>query len=181
MELQYPIGKFQWSGSLSRERRTALIEDLAIAPVKLREAVAGLSDVQLDTSYRPGGWTVRQVVHHVPDSHMNSYIRFKLALTEPEPAIKPYLEALWAALPDSKGPIEPSLQIVEGLHGRWTALLRSLSDEEFARRFVHPELGPMALDHALALYAWHGRHHTAHITSLRERLGWTADASHWAD
>ncbi len=135
--------------------------------------MAGLSPEQLDTPYRPGGWTVRQVVHHVPDSHINSYIRFKLALTEPEPTIKPYDEALWAELADTPAtPVEVSLTLLDSLHGRWVPLLRSLSGADFARQFRHPELGMVRLDGNLALYAWHGRHHVAHITSLRERMGW---------
>jgi hypothetical protein len=137
----------------------------------MRAAVASLSPEQLDTPYRPGGWTVRTVVHHVPDSHINSYVRFKLALTEDEPVIKPYDEAAWAKLVDS-GPIEPSLTLLESLHERWVQLLKTLSDADFARQFRHPELGAVRLDQNLALYAWHGKHHVAHITSLRERMGW---------
>ncbi|MEK6570441.1 MAG: YfiT family bacillithiol transferase, partial [Bacteroidota bacterium] len=149
------------------------IQHLADAPANLRGAVRGLSDRQLDTPYRPGGWTVRQVVHHVPDSHLNAYIRFKLALTENEPTIKPYEQQLWAELPDARtGPIEMSLALLEALHKRWVLLLQSLNPSDFNRTFRHPELGLMTLDRTLALYAWHGRHHVAHITSLRERMGW---------
>lgn len=139
----------------------------------MRAAVQGLSPQQLDTRYRPQGWTVRQVVHHVPDSHMNAYIRFKLALTEDAPTIKTYHEDLWAELADSRStPVETSLTLLETLHERWVALLRSLKDEDWKRSFRHPELGPMPLDANLALYAWHGAHHTAHITTLRQRNGW---------
>jgi uncharacterized damage-inducible protein DinB len=143
------------------------------APAKLRAAVRGLSNQQLDTPYREGGWTVRQVVHHVPDSHLNSYIRFKWAMTEDEPTIKPYYEDRWAELQDSKvTPIEVSLTLLESLHQRWMLLLRSFREEDWKRKLRHPELGEMTLDHMLSLYAWHGRHHVAHITSLRERMGW---------
>jgi uncharacterized damage-inducible protein DinB len=148
------------------------IEEISAAPQHMREAVAGLSDSQLDTPYRPEGWTVRQVVHHVPDSHMNCWVRFKCALTEDEPAIKTYDEARWAELPDSKGPIEVSLSLLEGLHTRWIELLDPLSEAQFHRTFVHPELGVRTLDQTLSLYAWHGRHHVAHITHLRDRMGW---------
>ncbi len=133
----------------------------------------GLTPAQLDTPYRPGGWTVRQVVHHVPESHMNAYVRFKLALTEDEPVIKPYDEARWAMLPDiAVAPVEASLALLEALHLRWVALLESMTNAEFTRRFQHPELGPVRLDQSLASYAWHGRHHVAHITSLRQRMAW---------
>ncbi len=139
----------------------------------MREAVAGLDESQLDTEYRPGGWTVRQTVHHVADSHMNSIIRFKLALTEDSaPTIRPYYEDRWAELGDSKLPIDVSLNLIDGIHARWVSLLESMSDADFAKQFVHPETGPWTLDGALALYAWHSLHHTAHITSLRERNSW---------
>ena len=142
-------------------------------PAELRAAVHGLSPEQLDTPYRLEGWTVRQVVHHLPDSHMNSFIRFKLALTEEEPTIKPYDEDLWARLGDVRNtPVEVSLRLLESLHQRWVVLLRSLGDEDWPRKFRHPELGVMSLERNLALYAWHGRHHVAHITALRERMGW---------
>ena len=144
-----------------------------MAPANLRAAVEGLNKEQLDTPYRDGGWTVRQVVHHVPDSHMNAYIRFKLALTEHEPVIKPYDEAAWAELPDTREtPIEASLAMLENLHDRWVYLLESMSDADFSKQFRHPDLGVMPLEKNLALYAWHGRHHVAHITSLRERKEW---------
>ena len=139
----------------------------------MRGAVAGLTNVQLDTPYRDGGWTVRQVVHHVPDSHMNSYIRFKLALTEHEPTIKPYDEQIWANLLDARtAPVDPSLELLEGLHQRWAILLRSLTEDDVQRKFFHPELGTVTVDQYIALYAWHGKHHVAHITSIRERNGW---------
>jgi uncharacterized damage-inducible protein DinB len=173
VDLQYPIGRFAFPGQVPAGERTVFIQEIAQAPSDLRAAVAGLSGEQLDTPYRPGGWTVRQVVHHVPDSHMNSYVRFRLALTEDEPTIKPYEESRWAELADARtAPIEPSLALLEALHERWVLLLRSLSDADFARPFRHPEMGVVRLDQNLALYAWHGRHHVAHIKSLRERMGW---------
>ena len=140
----------------------------------MRAAVAGLTPERFDTPYRPGGWTVRQVVHHVPDSHMNAYVRFKLALTEDEPTIKPYEEAAWAELADSAStPADVSLTLLETLHDRWVRLLRSMTEADFARKFRHPQLGVVPLDKNLALYAWHGKHHVAHITSLRQRMGWS--------
>jgi uncharacterized damage-inducible protein DinB len=173
MDLSYPIGKYEHKESLSPGERDRAIAQIAAAPKCLRDAVAGLSQQQFDTPYRPGGWTVRQVVHHVPDSHMNSYVRFKLALTEDEPTIKPYDEALWAKLQDSRDtPIEVSLALLEALHHRWDVLLRSLRAEDFARRLQHPSMGTMTLDDMVFHYAWHGRHHVAHITSLRTREGW---------
>jgi len=173
-DLRYPIGKFHYGGKSSDEQRRGFIEQIEQTPGRMRAAVQGLSEEQLDTPYRPEGWTVRQVVHHVPDSHLNAYTRFKLALTEAEPTIKPYDEELWATLQDSRQtPIETSLRLLESLHQRWTILLRSLRPEDFARSFNHPELGLVSLDKNLALYAWHGAHHVAHITSLRERMGWT--------
>ena len=173
MDLSYPIGKFNWSGESNPEQRSRFIATIAAAPAQLRSAVKGLSPAQLDTPYRPQGWTVRQVVHHVPESHMNAYIRFKLALTEDVPNIRPYMEDRWALLADvPQTPIEASLALLEHLHTRWVTLLRTLGAPEFARTFRHPELGVQSLDRTLALYAWHGAHHTAHITSLRERMGW---------
>ena len=166
MDLQYPVGKFEWPGSLNATQRNALIDEIEATPGKVRAAVAGLSQAQLDSPYRPGGWTPRQVVHHMADSHMNSYIRTKLALTEAEPTIKPYDQDRWVMLPDSNLPVDVSLNILDGLHHRWVVLLRSLAEQDFARTFVHPELGPMILDKNIALYAWHGRHHTAHIMSI---------------
>ncbi len=172
-DLRYPIGKFHFDGPLTAHQKHAAFADIATAPANLRDAIKGLSEAQLDTPYRPGGWTVRQVVHHLPDSHLNSYIRFKLALTEDEPTIKPYAEDRWAELADTKAtPVEVSLTMLDALHDRWVRLLRSLSPEEWERTFRHPELGAMTLEKTLALYAWHGRHHVSHITSLRDREGW---------
>jgi DinB superfamily len=171
--LRYPVGKFSFPKSISVEQRREWIRDIAAAPALLRAAVAGLNEAQLDTPYRPEGWTVRQVVHHVPESHMNSYVRFKLALTEDVPTIKPYDEARWARLPDiAVTPIETSLALLEALHARWAPLLEGMSVADFGRAFRHPEIGLVRLDQNLALYAWHGKHHAAHITSLRERMGW---------
>jgi len=173
MDLSYPIGKFDWPQTVTPEQRSQMIGDIDAAPAKFREAVRGLDDSQLDTPYRPGGWTVRQVIHHMPDSHMTSFIRFRLALTEEQPAVKGYDEAEWAKLHDSHTlPVAPSLQLLEGLHVRWVDLLRSMTDADFARTFSHSELGLIRLDRNLALYSWHSRHHAAHITSLRERMGW---------
>src|SRR5271154_6639843 len=172
-DLRYPIGKFERPETITDSQRRALIETIAEAPARLASAVAGLSPAQLDTPYRPGGWTVRQVAHHIPDSHMNAYVRFKLALTEHEPTIKPYDEASWAKLGDTPTtPVETSLALLENLHKRWVALLRSMAPAEWSRKFRHPELGLMSLDQNLALYAWHSKHHVAHITALRDRNGW---------
>ena len=169
---KYPIGKFQWEEGLSEARRKELIEQIAETPAKVRAAVAHLSDQQLDTPYREGGWTVRQVVHHLPDSHMNAFVRFKLGLTEDFPAIKPYKEALWAETADAKAPIDASLTLLESLHARWVTLLKSMTAADFQRKLNHPEMGELTLERMLGLYAWHGRHHTAHITGLRQRTGW---------
>ena len=170
---RYPVGKFEYDGPMSDEQRCAFLSELADAPAKLRAAVKDLSEGQLDTPYRPGGWTVRQVVHHVPDSHMNSYVRFKLALTEDEPTIKPYAEDKWAELADTKAtPVEVSLALLDSLHDRWVRLLRSLTPDDWKKTFRHPELGTMTLEKTLALYAWHGRHHVAHITELRKQMSW---------
>jgi hypothetical protein len=175
MDLRYPIGQFQDAGPVTDEQRQRLIDQIAAAPTKLRAAVEGLSAQQLDTPYRPDGWTIRQVVHHLPDSHLNSYIRFRLALTEDEPTIKPYYENRWAELDDARhAPIDLSLALLEALHRRWVLLLRSLRPQDLARTFIHPELGVVDLEKNFSLYAWHGRHHVAHITSLRERMGWTS-------
>ena len=174
-DLRFPVGKFQRpAASLTDVQRSQHIEAIAATPVRMNEAVEGLMPAQLDTRYRPEGWTVRQVVHHVPDSHMNSYVRFKLALTEDLPLIKPYDEAKWAELGDVRtAPIEPSLALLENLHQRWVLLLRTLGPADWSRQFRHPEWEkPMSLDDSLALYAWHGKHHVAHITTLREREGW---------
>ncbi len=172
-DLRYPIGKFHFDGTLSEEQKKTFLDEIARTPANLRAAVKGLSHAQLDTPYRPGGWTVRQVVHHVPDSHLNSYMRFKLALTEDEPTIKTYAEDRWAELADTKStPIEVSLTLLESLHDRWMSLLRALTPEDWKRTFRHPELGAMNLEKTLALYAWHGRHHVAHVTELRTRNSW---------
>ena len=173
MDLRYPIGNFERPAVVTPEVREQWIAVLEAAPERFRAAVSGLSDAQLDTPYRPEGWTVRQVVHHVADSHMNSYVRFRLALTEDEPTIKPYDEAKWARLADAQTmPPEVSLGLIDGLHRRWVALLRSFTPADFARTFRHPERGVMDLGTTLALYAWHSRHHEAHITTLRERERW---------
>jgi hypothetical protein len=175
-DLRYPIGKFEWpTGEITAQQRDAWIAELVRLPDAMRGAVAGLAPAQLETPYRPGGWTVRQVVHHVPDSHLNAYTRFKLALTEEEPTIKPYAEDRWAELGDTFAtPVEVSLTLLAALHERWVALLRTLEPAEFRRGFRHPEHGRiLSLESALALYAWHCRHHVAHITRLREREGWT--------
>ena len=172
-DLRYPVGKHQRPETLNAAQRQAAIETIAAAPRAMREAVRGLDDAQLDTPYRPEGWTVRQVVHHVPDSHMNAYTRTKLALTETAPTIKPYDESAWAMLEDSRStPIETSLTLLEMLHDRWVRILRSMNAADFARTLNHPENGVMSLDQLLALYDWHGRHHVAHIVRLRERNGW---------
>lgn len=170
---RYPIGKFSFNGPLTPEQKQQFLNDIEQTPSRLRAAVKGLSDAQLNTPYRDGGWTVRQVVHHVPDSHMNSYIRFKLALTEDEPTIRPYMEDRWAELPEAKNaPIEVSLALLDSLHERWTLFLRKLTDADWKRNFRHPDLGLMSLEKTLALYAWHGRHHVAHVTVLKEKMGW---------
>ena len=170
---RYPIGKFAYPGPLTQEQKQQYLNDIEQTPVRLRAALHKLSDQQLDTPYRDGGWTLRQVAHHVVDSHMNSYIRFKLALTEDEPTIKPYEEGLWAELPEARhAPVEISLALLDSLHQRWMLMLRKFSDAEWKRTFRHPEMGPMSLEKTLALYAWHGKHHTAHITSLRGKMGW---------
>ena len=173
-DLRFPTGKFvRPTQPLSHSDRQRHVEAIATTPVQLRGAVRGLSEAQLDTPYRPGGWTVRQVVHHVPDSHLNAYVRFKLALTEDHPRIKPYDEARWALLHDTGAtPVETSLTLLDALHSRWVTLLRSLQPKDFERTLDHPENGPMTLDQLLALYAWHGPHHVAHVTTLREREGW---------
>jgi uncharacterized damage-inducible protein DinB len=170
---RFPIGAFAHDKEPTPEKRAGWIRDIAAVPAALRRAVAGLSGAQLDTPYREGGWTVRQVVHHIADSHMNSFVRFKLALTENLPTIKPYDQNAWAATGDVKGmDIAASLSLVDGLHARWAALLSSLKASDFGRTFMHPESGPNTLDRTLQLYAWHGKHHVAHITTLRDRMGW---------
>jgi hypothetical protein len=172
-DLKFPVGHYQAPTTVSAEQRAGWIEEMANLPAKLKKAVAGLNDSQLDTPYRPGGWTVRQVVHHLPDSHLNSYTRFRLALTENSPLIKPYEEAAWAELNDARtAPIASSLTLLEGLHARFVLLLRSMTEADFAKTFTHPELGQKRLDWTLGLYAWHSLHHVAHINNLRSREGW---------
>jgi hypothetical protein len=193
-DLRYPVGKADIRPSYSPSERSGLIDSFSKTPAALRAALEGLDDAQLDTPYREGGWTVRQVAHHVPDSHLNGYIRMKLAITENEPVIKPYEQDTWVALPDSKLPVDVSLRLLEALHERWTTLLLSLSEEQWRHAFVHPELraaanagagdadwksafasdakGLVTMEQTLATYEWHGRHHTAHVTSLRRRMGW---------
>ena len=172
-DLRYPVGKFHFDPNVTPATRRACFAQVREAPAAMRAAVRGLTTSQFDTPYRPDGWTVRQVVHHVPDSHLNAYCRFKLALTEDNPRIKPYDEAAWAKLADTeRTPVETSLALLDSLHQRWVTLLESMKPEEFARTLQHPEAGEMTLDKVLQLYTWHGRHHVAHITSLREREKW---------
>jgi hypothetical protein len=165
---QYPIGKFRAPESVSPEDRALYVEAIASAPARLRAAASGITATQLDTPYREGGWTIRQVIHHIPESHMNAYIRFKLALTEADPVIKPYDEAAWARLGDvAVAPIETSIVLLESLHQRWVVLMRLLSGDDWRKRFVHPEYGQArTLEQTLALYAWHGDHHIAHVKSV---------------
>jgi len=173
MDLRYPIDSFKFGGPPTHQDIRQAIAEIAEAPAKLRAAVEGLKAEQLDTPYRPDGWTVRQVVHHVPDSHLNSYCRFKLALTEDEPVIRAYHEDRWAELEEARtAPVEVSLALLESLHRRWVLMLNSLAPSDFQRTFRHPDIGVVSLAQNVCLYAWHGRHHTAHITSLREREGW---------
>lgn len=172
-DLRYPIGRFAWPATVSVDDRQGWIEELERLPLNLEVAVEGLSEGQLDVPYRPGGWTARQVVHHLADSHLNCYQRYRLALTEDRPKIKPYDEAAWAELPDAKlSPIRPSLTLLRAIHERWTILLHSLTEEQWERTFVHPDRGEMKLDATLGLYAWHSRHHVGHIRNLRSRQGW---------
>jgi uncharacterized damage-inducible protein DinB len=173
MDPRYPIGPLHIPADVTPARRQEAIEAIAEVPSKLRAAARGLDDVQLDTPYREGGWTVRQVIHHVPDSHMNAYVRLKLALTEEKPTIKPYDEAAWAKLADSRStPIEISQMLLDAIHARWDRLWRSLKTEDFARKLIHPDHGERTVDWLLFVYEWHGKHHTAHITELRRRMGW---------
>ena len=172
-DLRYPIGEFDRNYDTSPNARRDRIETITNLPDRVADAVGGMTEEQLETPYRPGGWTVRQTVHHIADSHANSLIRFKLALTEDEvPTIRPYYEDRWAELGDSRLPIDVSLKMLDAIHSRWIALLNSMSEAEYQKKFIHPETGEWTLDAALALYAWHSQHHTAHITSLREREGW---------
>lgn len=172
-DLRYPIGKYEPPATITESHRREWIDNIAKAPEVYRAAVKGLSDEQLNTPYRPEGWTLRQVVHHVADSHLNAYTRFRLALTEDQPIVKPYVEARWAKLQDARtAPVDLSLAIIEPLHQRWVLLLRSMTPADFGRTFRHPELGVLSLDTNLGMYAWHSRHHAAHIASLRSRMGW---------
>ena len=171
-DLRFPIGEFVMPSSVTPQLRTAAISAIADMPARMREAVRGLSETQLDTPYRPGGWTVRQVVHHVPDSHLNAYVRVKLALTEDNPTIKPYDQDAFAGLPDQKLPVDVSLSLVDSLHARWVAVLKALTPQQFARPLYHPEIGAITIDYLVQTYGWHSRHHVAHITRLREREGW---------
>jgi len=172
-KLRYPIGKFTFDANITPDKRAAWIQDIVNLPRELRRALLGLSPSQLDTPYREGGWTVRQLAHHVADSHMNAFIRWKLALTESGPTIKPYDQDQWVTTADVAGAgVEHSLALLEGLHARWAQLIASLSPSDFARSFNHPESGTQTLDRQLQLYAWHCRHHVAHIFSLRERKDW---------
>lgn len=172
-DLRYPVGPLAAPSPFTATRRTAAITTLAEAPARFRLACAGLSDAQLDTPYRPDGWTVRQVVHHVADSHINAYLRTKFALSDDHPTIRPYPEAIWAEMADGRlAPVSMSLTLLDALHGRWVMLLKALPPELFARTLLHPERGPMSIDDVLAMYEWHSRHHTAHITALRAREGW---------
>jgi hypothetical protein len=170
-DLRYPIGHPTVPDD-APETTARLIDEIAEAPRRLREALAGLTDAQLDTPYRDGGWTVRQVAHHVADSHMNAYTRFKLALTEDAPRIKPYEEARWARLPDSALDPAVSLALLDALHARWDVVLRAIAPDDWARTYEHPENGTTSLRAALGIYAWHGKHHVAHVTGLRERMAW---------
>jgi hypothetical protein len=171
-DLRYPIGEFNPPAAIRPEIRADAIGAIAALPARMRDAVRGLSESQLDTPYRPGGWTVRQVVHHVPDSHLNAYVRVKLALTEDNPTIKPYDQDAFATLPDQRLPVEISLSLLDALHARWMAVWKAMTPEQFTRPLYHPEIGAITVDYLLQLYGWHSRHHVAHITRLREREGW---------
>ena len=173
-KLRYPIGRFKPPSPIDKDQVERWINDIEALPADLRRAVKGLTETQLDTPYRPGGWTIRQVIHHLPDSHMNSFIRFKWALTEDRPEIKAYFEDRWAELPDyAATPVTASLDLLEALHRRWVALLRSLTRQDLDRTFIHPESGPANLAETIGSYAWHGRHHLAHIREAIRREGWT--------
>ena len=172
-DLKYPVGRFDAGAEVPHIARVTLIDSIAATPRRLRDAVAGMTDIQLDTPYREGGWTVRQVVHHLPDSHLNAYTRFRLALTEAGPTIRPYNEALWANLDDAAhAPVDISLDLLDALHRRWTLLLRTLTPEDYQRPLRHPDNGPMTIGTLLRMYEWHGRHHLAHITGLKSRMKW---------
>lgn len=172
-DLRYPIGTFDFQTPISEDEIRDAIRDVAETPAALRAAVSDLDASQLDTPYRPDGWTVRQVVHHLPDSHLNAYVRVRLALTEDEPTIRPYDEARWAELPDAKtGPVDMSLRLLESVHQRWNALLETTGPEDWSRTLRHPEIGVLTIGKLLAMYGWHGRHHVAHVSALRERMDW---------
>jgi hypothetical protein len=170
---RYPLGRFQAPETITPQHIASWIDEVAAAPAHLRQAVAGLTPGQLDTHYREAGWTVRQVTHHIPDSHMNAYVRFKMALTETDPPIRAYEEGEWAKLSDTaETPVETSVVLLEKLHERWVTLMRGFGDAEWKKCYVHPTMGPVPLERALGLYAWHGKHHVAHVTELRKRKGW---------
>ena len=172
-DLRYPVGACEWPAEVSVEERRRNLRDIAELPAKLREAVAGLAPQHLDIPYREGGWTIRQIVHHIPDSHMNSYVRFKLALTEDQPTIKPYDEKLWAEIPEARtAPIEISLAMTDALHGRWSLMLDNMTDADFERSIRHPEIGVLKLKSMVAGYGWHCQHHVAQIVATRRRMGW---------
>ena len=172
-DIRYPVGPCEWSAEVSAEEKRQHLRDIAALPVKLREAVAGLAPQHLDIPYREGGWTIRQIVHHIPDSHMNSYVRFKLALTENQPTIKPYDEKLWAEMPEARtAPIDISLDMVDALHRRWSLMLDNMTDADFERSILHPEIGALKVKSMVAGYGWHCRHHVAQIVATRCRMGW---------
>ncbi len=171
-DLSFPIGKYKKVREITPEQRKQFIREIAELPNNLREMVKNMSEEQIDSPYRPAGWTVRQVVHHVGDSHLNSFIRFKLALTEKNPTIRPYAEDLWAETAEYKMPVDVSLNLIDSIHRRWVALLESMSDEDFARTLNHPQTGVWSLENLLGMYVWHGKHHTAHINNLKKRNGW---------
>ncbi len=172
-DLRYPVGLCEWPAEISAEEKRRNLRDIAELPVKLREAVAGLAPQHLDIPYREGGWSIRQIVHHIPDSHMNSYVRFKLALTEDQPVIKPYDERLWAEIPEARtAPIEISLDMVDALHRRWSLMLQNMTDTDFERSLRHPDIGELKLKSLVAGYGWHCRHHVAQIVATRRRMGW---------
>ncbi len=172
MDIRYPIGKLQIHDVITRADLDGWLSELKVAPDLLRKAVQGLTEIQLATPYRPDGWTVSQVVHHLADSHLNAYIRVKLGLTEERPLVKVYDEVLWAQLPDNDLPIEVSLNLLSSIHQRLTYLVQSLSEEELKRTIHHPDNGEVSIEKLVATYTWHGKHHIAHITSLREKMGW---------
>ncbi len=171
-DLSYPIGKYDKDTKISLEQRKQFIREIGELPNNLREMLKNMSEEQIDSPYRPEGWTIRQVVHHIGDSHLNSFIRFKLALTEKNPTIRPYAEDLWAETAEYKMPVDVSLNLINSIHRRWAALLESMSDEDFARTLNHPETGVWTLENLLGMYVWHGKHHTAHINNLKKRSGW---------